>query len=101
MIINDLSITFALPNIPLKHSRENRRGDIFEYRSYSTNKLCVVAATKEYLNRRKTKVPETVQSLFITNKKPYRPASIDTLRRWVKNTFSKAGIVNFLSLIHI
>lgn len=94
MIINKVSVTFA-PSVPLKHSRENRKGDVFEYRDYHIHKLCVVSATNTYLQRRKTKVSDSVHNLFITNKKPYRPASIDTLRRWVKNMFSKAGIINF------
>ena len=94
MIINNVSVTFA-PSSTLKHSRQNRKGDIFEYRSYQNPKLCVVSALKAYLARRNNRVSNSIKELFITYKKPYRPASIDTLRRWVKNTLNKAGIFNF------
>ena len=51
----------------------------------------------EYLDRRKNKVSSSIKQLFITNKKPYRPASIDTLRRWRKTSLNNAGINNFSS----
>ena len=97
IVINNVGITIT-PSELLKHSRQNRKNDVFYYQEYKENKkLCVVSALQAYLIRRKNKVSESDKQLFITNKKPYRPASIDTLRRWIKTTLNKAGIYNFSS----
>jgi len=85
MIITNVAITVA-PTDVLKHSRQNRKRDTFTYRQFENKKLCVVDALRTYLARRNPKVSHTVTNLFITNKRPFRPASIDTLRRWVKQT---------------
>ena len=95
IVINNVGITIT-PSELLKHSRQNRKNDIFYYRKYEGNeKLCVVSALQAYLISRKDRVPQSEKQLFITNKKPYRSASIDTLRRWIKTTLNKAGIYNF------
>ena len=95
IIANEIGVTITPSNV-LKHSTQNRRGDVFKYSAYLENsKLCVVQAMNTYLARRNRLVPKEVTKLFITTKKPYRAASSDTLRRWVKNTLTKAGIFNF------
>ena len=94
LICNDLSATFA-PSHVLKHSNENRKQDIFEYRAYHDKKLCVIACLRAYLARRNTRVQSHCKKLLITHKKPYHEASIDTLRRWVKTLFNNIGIFNF------
>ena len=95
MTINDISITFA-PSHVLKHSSKSNKLNVFTYRSYPQDvRLCVVDCLKVYLDRRKPKVPENEKNLFITHKKPYKAATIDTLRRWVKNALEEAGIYNF------
>lgn len=95
MIVTDISVTFA-PSHVLKHSNKNRKLNIFEYRSYPHDKkLCIVDCLKQYLLRRKQKVSNDVKKLLITNKKPYKAVSIDTIRRWIKTTFNMVGIHNF------
>ena len=36
-----------------------------------------------------------VNNLIITTTKPYKPATSDTIRRWVKTTLTNSGILNF------
>ena len=70
--------------------------DVFEYRAYSDPKLCVLESVKEHINRRNDRVDKEQKKLVITYGKPYRTASIDTRRRWIKETFAETNlIVNF------
>ena len=94
LIINDISATFA-PSHVLKHSRDHRRQDIFEYRSYPDKTLCAIDCLQTYIKRRQGRAPEDMKKLFITIKKPYKEASTDTLRRWVKTLFNITGIFDF------
>ena len=92
MIISSTSVTFS-PEVILKHSKPGRKLDIFEYRAYSDPKLCVLECVKEYIHRRNDRVDKEQKRLFITYRKPYRTASIDTLRRWIKETFAETNLI--------
>ena len=95
MVVNDIGVTFA-PHRVLKHSKKNTKLDTFQYRNYvHDEKLCVVNCLRTYLDRRKNKVSDGITSLLITYKKPYRAATSDTIRRWVKTTLNLAGIYDF------
>ena len=80
MIISSTSVTFS-PEHVLKHSKQGRKLDVFEYRAYSDPKLCVLECVKEYIHRRNDRVNKEQKRLFITYRKPYHTASIDTLQR--------------------
>ena len=84
MVLNDLSITFISTEV-LKHSRKGKLLDKFEYRSCTDKKLCI--CLREYLTRRDKHVSLNTNQLIITLKKPFKGASIDTMRRWVKDIF--------------
>ena len=92
MIISSTSATFS-PEVVLKHPKPGRKLDIFEYRAYSDPKLCVVECVKEYIHRRNDRVDKEQQRLFITYRKPYRTASVDTLRRWIRETFAETSLI--------
>ena len=77
MIISSTSVTFS-PEHVLKHSKQGRKLDVFEYRAYSDPKLCVLERLKEYIHRRNDTVDKEQKRLFITNQKPYHTALIDT-----------------------
>ena len=81
-ILSSTSVTFS-PEDVLKHSKEGRKLDVFECRAYSDPKLCVLECLNEYIHRRNDRVNKEQKRLFITYRKPYRTASIDTLHRWV------------------
>ena len=92
MIISSTSVTFS-PEVVLKHSKPGRKFDIFEYRAYSDPKLCVLECVKESIHRRNDRVDKEQKRLFIIYRKPYRTASIDTLRRWIKETFAETNLI--------
>lgn len=54
-------------------------------------KLCVARTLEHYLEETKELRGE-IRSLFITTTKPYKPASKDTISRWLKTCLNKAGI---------
>lgn len=54
-------------------------------------KLCVVRTCLTYLDKTKTLRGNETQ-LFITHQKPHRKASRDTIRRWIQQIMTYAGI---------
>lgn len=94
MILNKISVTFS-PVYPLKHSKKGRKLETFTYRAYDKTNLCIISCLREYLARRKDKVHQDCTQLIITYGKPYKEASIDTVRRWVKDIFKINEIFDF------
>ena len=58
---------------------------------------------KEYIHRRNNRVDKEQKRLFITYRKPYHTAPIDSLRRWIKETFSQTNAfkvsLNFMDIL--
>ena len=94
MVLNDLSVTF-IPSEVLKHSRKCNPLDKFEYKAYEDETLCVIACPKEYISRRNKHEGLTTDQLIITHRKPFKGASIDKMKRWIKDIFIVNDIVNF------
>ena len=94
MILTDMSVTFT-PAYVLKHSKAGNKLDTFVYRAYHDKYLCVISCLREYLHRRKKKKGLNETQLFLTYGAPTRPASIDTMRRWVKELFKDCNIFEF------
>ena len=92
IIISSTSVTFS-PEHALKHSKPGRKLDVFKYRAFSDLNLCVLECLKENIHRRNDRVDNLQKRLFITYRKPYHTASIDTLRRWVKETFAQTNLI--------
>ena len=92
MIISSTSVTLS-PEHVLKHSKPGRKLDFFGYWAYSDPNLFVLECLKEYIQRRNYRVDKLQKRLFITYRKPYHTASIDTLRRWIKETFAQANLI--------
>ena len=88
MIISSTIVTFS-PEHVLKHSKPGRKLDVFEYRAYSDPKLYVLECVKEYIYRRNDRVDKEQKRLFITYRKPYPTASIDTFRRGSRKPLQK------------
>ena len=57
-------------------------------------RLYVIACLKEYISRRNKLERLTTDQLIITRRKPFERASIDTIRRWIKDIFIVNDIVN-------
>ena len=47
---------------------------------------------KSYLKHRSTLVFKDVKELLITYRRPHKPATSDTIARWITNTLQEAGI---------
>ena len=59
---------------------------------YENTTVCPVKLFKEYIDVTKS-LRGSITCLFITTSKSYRPASKDTLARWIKSVLHDAGIV--------
>ena len=97
MVLNDLLVTF-LPTDTLKRSRKGTPPDKFEYRVYEDKNLCVINCLKEFISRKNKHEGLAKHQLIITIRKPFKGASIITMRRWIKDTFTvnnTVDIVNF------
>ena len=53
--------------------------------------ICPVATLKQYLHMTSKNRGE-IKSLFITKVRPFKPASKDTIAKWIRETLSNAGI---------
>ena len=54
-------------------------------------RLCLATVLSEYMDRVES-YRGTVTHLFVTTKKPFKPASGQTISRWIKMTLASAGI---------
>ena len=58
---------------------------------YENAKVCPVKLFKQYIDVTKS-IRGSITCLFITTSRPYRPASKDTLARWIKSVLHDADI---------
>ena len=92
IIIGENKIVF-LPNKTLKHSNIHRPLKPLIYKSYHSNeKLCIANAIQCYLGMRENLVDANTKEFIITYGKPHKPASSDTISRWIKGGLGMAGI---------
>jgi len=95
--IDNIKITDAemvlLPHTLQKHTKPGRTIEPIVYKRFCLNaKLCVVHCMTEYLGKRNLLVPAEIKQLFITYGHPHRPATNDTISRWIQNGLKSAGI---------
>ena len=77
----------------LKHSTPHHKQQPVLFPSYPYNlNLCPVKTISQYLTVRGKLQAPPIDNVFRCHRKPYGPASGDTLSRWVKNTLQLAGI---------
>ena len=81
-----------LPNLVLKHTRQNNPLMPVEYDRFTDKKLCIIECMKIYYDIRNDLASKDTEQLIITSKKPYGPASADTIARWIKRELRSAGI---------
>ena len=76
----------------LKQSRPGYKNPKLVFKSYSIDpSICIVLYLAEYI-RRTVDLRAQMTSLLLTIKKPHRPATKNTISRWVKETMTLAGI---------
>ena len=84
-------VEFVVPEL-LKTSSLKSHNGVFEYRGFCPNRrLCVVTVLKEYLERT-LDVRGVTKQLLLTHQKPHNAASADSIKRWVKECLTAAGI---------
>lgn len=82
-----------IPHMVQKHTKPGKPLKPIIYRRFPHNsKLCVVQCMQNYLEMRRNLVSQDVKPLFITYGTPHKPATKDTISRWIKNELQKAGI---------
>ena len=76
----------------MKSSRPGHHVSQITFKAYAPDRrLCVLTTLKAYL-RRTLDHRGNVNQLFLTSKPPYRAASRDTIRRWVRQAMMSSGI---------
>ena len=77
----------------LKTSNRKFHNEELKFPKYIENtNICPVTTLKQYLHMTSKNRGE-IKSLFITQVRPFKPASKDTIAKWIRETLSKAGIV--------
>ena len=72
-------------------NRKFHNGELKFPKYIDNTNICPVATLKQYLHMTSKNRGE-IKSLFITQVRPFKPASKDTIARWIRETLSKAGI---------
>ena len=92
-IKTDESKCIICPTKVMKHSRPGLKPEPMIFHRYQLNKkLCIVSCIEHYLFQRKKLVPVDNKAFIVTYGKPHKPASADTISRWIKDTLKDAGI---------
>ena len=82
-LTTDMAV-FNLGNALLKHSKPGRSNPPIVFHRYPHGyRLCPIQTIRDYLLQRTPLAPQT-DEFFLTHRRPYHPASKDTLARWVK-----------------
>ena len=97
ILVDNIKITdtelILLPHEVQKHTRPGRTIEPVVYKRFCHNaKLCVVQCMTAYLSRRKLLVSTNIKQLFVTYGTPHKPATNDTISRWIKNELKSAGV---------
>ena len=72
-------------------NRKFHNGELKLPKYIENTNICPVTTLKQYL-RMTSKNRGQIKSLFITQIRSFKPASKDTIARWIRETLSKAGI---------
>ena len=72
-------------------NRKFHNGELKFPKYIENTNICPVTTLKQYLHMTSKNRGE-IKSLFITQVRPFKPASKDTIARWIRETLSKAGI---------
>ena len=75
-----------------KTSAPGRHVNELSFKAFAPDRrLCILKVLHEYIKVTKP-IRGSSTKLWLTTKKPYQPASRDTIRRWVKDVLTSAGI---------
>ena len=74
----------------LKHFNSTKNVQVLKFHVFEDTKLCLVRCLKEYIKR--TRDHRMSDKLILCYKKPFQPASKDTIGRWIKEVMNNSGI---------
>ncbi len=91
MSLSKSHVCFRIGDL-VKQSRPGTHIQELSFKAYAPDRrLCIVTVLTEYIER--TKNPRgTITQLLLTHRAPVRAASRDTIRRWIRDVMSNAGI---------
>ena len=72
-------------------NRKFHNGELKFPKYIENTNICPVTTLKQYLHMTSKNRGE-IKSLFITQVRPFKPASKDTIAKWIRETLSNAGI---------
>ena len=88
---SDSSFTFIIDKL-LKQTRPGFKNPVIKLTAYAPDRrICVKRYLNEYLKRTET-LRNNSTALLLTHQAPHKPASKDTIARWVRNVLHEAGI---------
>ena len=91
MTLSSDKCVFVL-DVLLKQSKRGKHLAPTDLLAYTSDeKLCVVAAIREYIRRTKD-LRGIDPQLFISYQKPYGPISKSTIARWIRDVLHRAGV---------
>lgn len=86
---------------PIKTSGPNRKQPCLDLPNFSEDpSLCVASLVRQYLKLTKDLRSPDQDQLFITFKKPHKPASKQTISRWIKTILKAAGVDTSIFTAH-
>ena len=92
LVVDKDRARFVLQSSDIKQGRPGYVPPIISLRKYPHDeKICVLKYLSEYLKRTKH-MRGSINQLFLTFKKPYHPATKNTLARWIKDVLRGSGV---------
>ena len=83
--------TFTVMPTQVKQGRPGYKPPTILLKKYSCNALCAYTHLRCYILRTKY-IRESAMQLFLTYGKPHRPATGNTISRWIKTGLAEAGV---------
>ncbi|XP_066587638.1 uncharacterized protein [Prorops nasuta] len=91
ILLNEDNIIIRITDI-VKTSGPGKLQPAFVLPWFKENpEICVANSLVEYM-KVTSELRGNIQNLFVTYKKPYKPASAQTISRWIKEVLNKCGI---------
>ena len=91
MFLTSSRVSFQIVDL-LKTSRPGHNFSQLIFKAYAPDRcLCVITTLHAYLQRM-SDIRGDINNLLVTTRKPFKAASLDTIRRWTRDMMRNAGI---------
>lgn len=92
ILLSDNGIKIVITDI-IKTSAPGRDQPILFLPYFRENmRICPATVLSDYISITKNIRPESTNNLLLTYKRPHRPATTQTISRWIKHTLTKSGV---------